>query len=82
MCSMEVRIPRNVNSHCKSADADKVSMDSERAEQLLKAAREATVHSGNITTWSKLRRKGVLTTTDEVCTYIIYHLSTTIVYSR
>ena len=38
------------------------------AGRLLEAAARITVHSGNITSWSKLRKKGAvtMTTTDEV----------------
>ena len=36
------------------------------AERLLGAATEVAVHSGNIASWNKLRKKGVMTTTDEV----------------
>ena len=38
------------------------------AGRLLEAAAKITVHSGNITSWSKLRKKGAMTmtTTDEV----------------
>ena len=38
------------------------------AGRLLETATNITVHSGNITSWSKLRKKGAMTmtTTDEV----------------
>lgn len=40
---------------------------SDRApEAVLQAADRITVHSGNIVSWNKLRRKAALTTTDEV----------------
>ena len=32
----------------------------------LASASQLLIHSGNIASWSKLRKKGVLTTTDEV----------------
>lgn len=35
-------------------------------EAVLQAADRITVHSGNIVSWNKLRRKAALTTTDEV----------------
>jgi hypothetical protein len=40
---------------------------SDRApEAVLQDADRITVHSGNITSWNKLRRRALLTTTDEV----------------
>ena len=41
-------------------------MNSEKAEELLDMASEITVHSGNIASWNKLRRKGALSPTAEV----------------
>lgn len=35
-------------------------------EAVLQDADRITVHSGNIASWNKLRRRAVLTTTDEV----------------
>ena len=40
--------------------------NAERAEGLLAAAGHVTVHTGNIASWSRLRKKGVLNSTDEV----------------
>lgn len=55
-------------------EPDKTSPSySDRApEAVLQDADRITVHSGNIASWHKLRRRAVLTTTDEVrtaCTY-------------
>ena len=38
----------------------------DKSDRLL-AAKQVLLHSGNIATWNKLRKKGVLKTTDEVC---------------
>lgn len=47
--------------------ADKVGVsNSALAGSVLGEATEVTVHSGNIASWNKLRRKGAMTTTDEV----------------
>ena len=40
-------------------------------EAVLQDAERITVHSGNIASWNKLRRRAVLTTTDEVYTYCL-----------
>ena len=41
---------------------------SDRApEAVLQDADRITLHSGNIASWNKLRRRALLTTTDEVC---------------
>lgn len=42
------------------------SLNAERAGQLLASTSSVLVHSGNVASWNKLRRKGVLTPTDEV----------------
>ena len=42
------------------------AVNAERAEGLLAAAERVTLHSGNIASWSRLRKKGVLNSTDEV----------------
>ena len=42
------------------------SLDAERAKVLLSTAPSLLVHSGNVASWNKLRKKGVLTSTDEV----------------
>ena len=41
----------------------------------LASASQLLVHSGNIASWNKLRKKGVLTTTDEVSVNVIYFVS-------
>lgn len=47
--------------------ADKVGVsNSALAGSVLGQATEVTVHSGNIASWNKLRRKGAMTTADEV----------------
>ena len=48
-------------------DAEKGGVsNSAVAGSVLGQAAEVTVHSGNIASWNKLRRKGVMTSTDEV----------------
>ncbi len=42
------------------------TLNVERAKNLLSSASSVMVHSGNVASWNKLRRKGVLTPTDEV----------------
>ena len=42
------------------------SLNVEHAREVLSSAESVLVHSGNIASWNKLRRKGVLTPTDEV----------------
>lgn len=42
------------------------SSNAERAGELLSAVPSILVHSGNVASWNKLRRKGVLAPTDEV----------------
>ena len=42
------------------------SLNAERAGDLLSCASSVLLHSGNVASWNKLRRKGVLTSTDEV----------------
>lgn len=53
-----------------SAGSDKnhqmSSLNAERASDLLTSTRSVLIHSGNVASWNKLRRKGVLTPTDEV----------------
>ena len=44
------------------------SLNAERARDLLSGASSVLLHSGNVASWNKLRRKGVLTPTDEVTT--------------
>ena len=39
---------------------------------VLGKAVEVTVHSGNVASWNKLRRKGGLTSTDEVGSWSVY----------
>lgn len=41
-------------------------LNSDCAGELLGSASNLIMHSGNIASWSKLRKKGVLTSTDEV----------------
>lgn len=45
------------------------SLNAERASDLLSCTGSVLVHSGNVASWSKLRRKGVLTPTAEVTSY-------------
>lgn len=44
------------------------SLNAERAKELLSSVSSVLVHSGNVASWNKLRKKGVLTSTDEVGT--------------
>lgn len=51
---------------CTSLASSSDRMSSGRASDLLSSADSVLVHSGNVASWNKLRRKGVLTSTDEV----------------
>lgn len=46
------------------------SLNAERAGDFLSSASSVLVHSGNVASWNKLRRKGVLTPTDELTSTI------------
>ena len=46
----------------------------------LASASQLLVHSGNIASWNKLRKKGVLTTTDEVSVNVNYLSAVGVVY--
>lgn len=51
------------------------TLNDERAGELLSSASSVLVHSGNVASWNKLRRKGVLTPTDEVSLALPEHLA-------
>ena len=42
------------------------TLTAEHAKNVLSSTSSVMVHSGNVASWNKLRRKGVLTSTDEV----------------
>ncbi len=49
----------------------KMSATTERGVELLGSSARVIMHSGNIASWSKLRKRGVLTSTAEVAYYSI-----------
>ena len=50
---------------------EKMSATTERGVELLGLSARVIMHSGNIASWSKLRKRGVLTSTAEVATAVL-----------
>lgn len=61
---------QEAESGCTS-NSSSAQMSSQSASDLLSSADSVLVHSGNVASWNKLRRKGVLTSTDEVRGYSV-----------
>ena len=65
---------QEVESACSTSTASSVQQMSvsrtSAASEALSSVESLLVHSGNVASWNKLRRKGVLTSTDEVSTIL------------